>query len=211
MAGTTANIVWIDLRDVPKLVVQAYRSPAYLKIWTKEQLTPALVARRVEWQATAIDPADKSRDGFWQQPDAGFDYAWQENKVTALVWHPGAIGRISGPCLIGVRFVREDIKALLPATEAPAQQPVPVPAPAPTPPLMQPKKRFQQLLEECPRGKGEGVTDYARRLWPLLQATPLTKPWQFTNLTREIQRHAKKLREDAAEAAARSAHGKKKD
>ena len=66
------------------------------------------------------------------------------------------------------------------ALQAPA---MPVPELLP----IDPQVRFDQLLKAYPRRPDEKPTPYAHRLYPLLQAVPLTKQWTLSTLKRRLR------------------------
>ena len=57
---------------------------------------------------------------------------------------------------------------------------------ATAPPKVSPQKWFDDALKGHPRQQGEQKIDYARRLYPLMQAANLTKPWTFETLRRRL-------------------------
>lgn len=63
----------------------------------------------------------------------------------------------------------------------------PQPKPAPTP-IISAQAWFKQALKDDPRQPGEGPSDYAKRLYPLMMnAGNIKKPWALETLERRIK------------------------
>ena len=56
-----------------------------------------------------------------------------------------------------------------------------------------PQKWFNDVLESEPRQQGEALIDYARRLFPLMQAANLAMYWDFSTLRRRLDDKPAKL------------------
>jgi hypothetical protein len=200
MAGTAANITWVALSGVPRLVEEAFLSSSYVDGWAREKLIPALIAKRVRWRARAAVPAGKG-DGFWQQPPhLWFSIKWVENTVF-LTGVGGLV--VYETCLIGVELAREDLVDLgLPApppapgaisatitesavadstqdanvSQAPAPSPVQAPTHAP-PPVVTRMEWLAKAVEVHKRGRAESMSAWARRIHGIMNDDPAVEAW----------------------------------
>ena len=172
----TPRVTWVLPKVARERMAAVLGSIGHAERWIIRELP------HIRRQVVDSYPSDEPHDWFWRDPLPPINWVESStayNKVAAKV---SAEDPMITFTTITVYFCLawEDIAARIPANSMAAT------AATVAPPPSSKKEWFAKAKQQHPRRPGEGASDYADRLMPILEAALGEKAWSKDNLVRRL-------------------------